>query len=102
MPNTKYIVYIDEQVTKAVVAINHCQVYYWPDNGPIDEVNCCFANYGTNVYVSKDVNLNVYCDLANEYVEEPSEFIKVHQHVKVKVLSIDVERKRIGLSLKDV
>ena len=40
--------------------------------------------------------------LANEYVEDPSGFIKVHQHVKVKVISIDVLRKRIGLSLKDV
>ena len=61
------------------------------------------TNFGAFVDIGiKENGLIHISHLANEYVEEPSEFIKVHQHVKVKVLSIDVQRKRIGLSLKDV
>jgi uncharacterized protein len=35
--------------------------------------------------------------LADVYVEDPSQFIKLHEHVDVEVIEIDVERKRIGL-----
>ena len=41
-------------------------------------------------------------NLAHSYVADPCELVKVGQNVKVKVISIDIERKRIGLSLKDV
>jgi protein Tex len=39
--------------------------------------------------------------LSNEYVQDPGQVVKVQQQVMVKVLSIDMERKRIGLSMKD-
>lgn len=39
--------------------------------------------------------------LANEYVTNPTDFISIDQHVKAKVIQVDVERKRIGLSLKN-
>jgi ribosomal protein S1 len=29
----------------------------------------------------------------------PSKVLKLHQHVKVQVLSVDLERRRIGLRL---
>jgi uncharacterized protein len=35
--------------------------------------------------------------LADVYVEDPSQFISLHEHVDVQVLEIDVERKRVGL-----
>ncbi len=38
--------------------------------------------------------------LADEYVSDPNEFVKLNQKVKVKVLEVDVERKRISLSMK--
>ncbi len=38
--------------------------------------------------------------LADKYVEEPSTVVRVNQKVKVKVLSIDLERNRISLSMK--
>ena len=40
--------------------------------------------------------------LADRYISDPNEFVKLHQHVKVKVIDIDIPRKRIQLSLKDV
>jgi len=40
--------------------------------------------------------------LANQFVSDPNEVVKLHQHVKVKVTEVDLVRKRIQLSLKDV
>ncbi|MCO5258521.1 MAG: RNA-binding transcriptional accessory protein [Crocinitomicaceae bacterium] len=35
--------------------------------------------------------------LSDEYVEDPSQYIRLHEHVHVRVLEIDVPRKRVGL-----
>ncbi len=40
--------------------------------------------------------------LADRFVKDPNEVVRLHQHVQVKVLSVDVQRKRIGLSMKEV
>ncbi|OBQ45815.1 Tex family protein [Halodesulfovibrio spirochaetisodalis] len=39
--------------------------------------------------------------LADRYVSDPSEVVRVQQKVHVKVLEVDVQRKRISLSMKD-
>jgi uncharacterized protein len=39
-------------------------------------------------------------ELANRFVKDPSEVVKVGDRVKVKVLTVDEARKRIGLSMK--
>jgi uncharacterized protein len=36
-------------------------------------------------------------NLANEYVEDPSKYISLHEHVEVEVMEVDVARKRVGL-----
>jgi protein Tex len=41
-------------------------------------------------------------NLTKGYVSDPSAVVKLHQHVMVKVLAVDIERKRIQLSMKDV
>lgn len=41
-------------------------------------------------------------NLSKIYVQDPSSVVKLNQHVMVKVLSVDLERKRIQLSMKDV
>jgi uncharacterized protein len=41
-------------------------------------------------------------NLSNSYVSDPSKVVKLHQHVMVKVLDVDIERKRIQLSMKGV
>ena len=38
--------------------------------------------------------------LANRFIKDPNEVVKVRQHVTVKVLDVDLERKRISLSMK--
>ncbi len=39
-------------------------------------------------------------ELANKFVKDPNEVVKVHQKVKVTVLQVDKDRKRIALSMK--
>jgi uncharacterized protein len=41
-------------------------------------------------------------NLTKAYVSDPSTVVKLHQHVMVKVIGVDIERKRIQLSMKDV
>ena len=38
--------------------------------------------------------------ITHKFIRDPSEAIAIGQHVKVKVLSVDAERKRISLSIK--
>lgn len=40
--------------------------------------------------------------IAARRVSHPSDVLKLHQQVKVRVISVDLQRKRIGLSLRDV
>ena len=39
--------------------------------------------------------------LANRYVKDPNDAVKAGQVVKVKVLAVDAQRKRISLSIKE-
>ena len=39
-------------------------------------------------------------ELADRFVKDPAEVVKVHQKVKVTVLDVDLPRKRISLSMK--
>lgn len=48
----------------------------------------------------KESGLIHISELANRYVADPNEVIKIHQHIKAKVLEVDLQRKRIQLSLK--
>lgn len=40
--------------------------------------------------------------MADKYVGDPSKVVKLHQHVMVKVLNVDLSRKRIQLSMKGI
>ncbi len=41
-------------------------------------------------------------EIANKFIRDPAAVCKVGDHVRVKVLSVDLERKRIGFSMKRV
>ncbi len=59
------------------------------------------ANFGAfvDIGVHQDGLVHI-SQLANKYVKDPKEVVKVGQRVKVRVLEIDLERKRIALSMK--
>jgi uncharacterized protein len=56
----------------------------------------CFVDIGI-----KEKGLVHVSQMANRYISDPNEVVSLHQHVRVKVLGIDLERKRIQLSLKE-
>jgi len=41
-------------------------------------------------------------EISHQYITDPSEVLKLNQQVKVKVMEVDVIRKRIGLSIKQM
>ena len=57
----------------------------------------CFVDVG----VHQDGLVHI-SHLANRFVSDPNEVVKLHQHVRVKVIEIDKVRNRIQLSMKEV
>lgn len=57
----------------------------------------CFVDVGI-----KENGLVHISEMANRFVSNPNEVVSLHQHVNAKVLSVDMDRKRIQLSLKNV
>ena len=61
------------------------------------------TNFGAFVDVGvKQDGLVHISQLADRFISDPNEVVRIHEHVKVKVLSVDVDRKRIQLSMKEV
>jgi len=40
--------------------------------------------------------------MAEAYVSDPNDVVRLNQHVKVSVMDVDIRRKRIQLSMKGV
>ena len=40
--------------------------------------------------------------LSDRFVSDPTQVIRLHQHVRVRVVEVDIHRKRIGLSMKNI
>ena len=57
----------------------------------------CFVDIGI-----KGNGLVHISQIADRFVSDPTAIVSIHQHVRVKVLSIDRERKRIQLTMKGV
>ncbi len=56
------------------------------------------TNFGAFVNIGiKENGLIHKSNLAEVYVEDPSDFIALHEHVSVQVMEVDIARKRIGL-----
>lgn len=61
------------------------------------------TNFGCFVYVGiKENGLVHISELADRFVSDPTQVVSIHQHVKVKVLSVDLSRKRVQLSMKGI
>lgn len=59
------------------------------------------TNFGAFVDIGvKQDGLVHISQMADRFISNPNDVVKLHQHVKVKVLEVDVNRKRIQLSMK--
>ncbi|WP_321995374.1 Tex family protein [Draconibacterium orientale] len=50
----------------------------------------------------KESGLIHVSEMADRFISDPNEIVKLHEHVKVRVKELDIPRKRIQLSLKGV
>lgn len=57
----------------------------------------CFVDIGI-----KENGLVHISQLADKFVSDPTTVVSLHQHVRVKVLGVDHERKRVQLTMKDI
>jgi uncharacterized protein len=55
----------------------------------------CFVDIGI-----KENGLVHISEMADRFISDPTQVVSIHQHVKVKVLSVDLARKRVQLSMK--
>ncbi|MEG1587054.1 MAG: Tex family protein [Bacteroidales bacterium] len=57
----------------------------------------CFVDVGI-----KENGLVHVSQLADRFISDPTEIVSIHQHVTVKVLSVDMDRKRVQLTMKGI
>lgn len=57
----------------------------------------CFVDVGI-----KENGLVHISELADRFVSDPTQVVSIHQHVQVKILSVDLSRKRVQLSMKGI
>jgi len=57
----------------------------------------CFVDIG----VHQDGLVHI-SQMSNQFIKDPNDIVKLNQKVKVTVTEVDIERKRISLSMKNV
>ena len=61
------------------------------------------TNFGAFVDIGiKQDGLIHVSQMGDKYVKDPAEIVTLNQQLRVKVISVDIARKRIQLSLKDL
>ncbi len=66
-------------------------------NGIVNNITDFGAFVDIGVKESGLVHVSQLCD---KFVSSPAEVVSIHQHVKVKVLDVDLSRRRISLTMK--
>ena len=60
------------------------------------------TNFGDFVEIEGKTGLVHISEISKDYIKHPSEVLKVGDNVIVKVMSVDVDKKRISLTIKGV
>lgn len=68
-------------------------------NGIVNNITDFGAFVDIGVKESGLVHVSQLCD---KFVSSPTDIVSIHQHVKVKVLDVDLSRRRISLTMKDI
>ena len=68
-------------------------------NGIVNNI----TDFGVFVDIGvKESGLVHVSQLCDKFVSSPTDIVSIHQHVKVKVLDVDLSRRRISLTMKNV
>lgn len=60
-----------------------------------------FADYGAFLNIERDITGLVHLtEIAHEKITDPAEALKIGQKVEAQVINIDIDERRIGLSIK--
>ena len=61
------------------------------------------TNFGAfvDIGVHQDGLVHV-SQMADRYVSDPTQVVRLHQHVQVRVIAVDLRRQRISLSMKGI
>ena len=81
-----YIIPLFESFTNIYI---HEEVYK-----ELDDKNRTFVDIGI-----KENGLVHLSQLAERFISDPTEVVSIHQHVMVRVMNVDYDRKRIQLSM---
>ena len=68
-------------------------------NGTVRNISDFGAFVDINVHQDGLVHIS---EISNKFIRHPSEVLSINDVVKVKVISVDLAKKRIGLSIKQV
>jgi len=68
-------------------------------NGIVNNITAFGAFVDIGVHESGLVHIS---QMADRRVSAPSDVVRLHQHVRVRVLDVDLSRRRISLSMKDI
>lgn len=68
-------------------------------NGTVRNISDFGAFVDINVHQDGLVHIS---EISNKYIKHPSEVLSINDIVKVKVINVDLAKKRIGLSIKQV
>lgn len=73
----------------------------YPVGKKVEGVVARFAEYGAFLTLEKDITGLVHVtEISHEKISDPSQVIKIGQKVEAQVINIDIDERRIGLSIK--
>ena len=73
----------------------------YPVGKKVDGTVVRFADYGAFLSLEKDITGLVHVtEIAHEKISDPSQALKIGQKVEAQVINIDIDERRIGLSIK--
>jgi len=94
-PRKKFVTFKFDSHIKSIGDISNGMVLH----GTVTNITAFGAFVNLGIHESALLHKS---QIANEYVSNPAEYLRINQQVMVKVIEVDIERKRIGLSMKDV
>ena len=94
-PRKKFVTFKFDSHIKSIGDISNGMVLH----GTVTNITAFGAFVNLGIHESALLHKS---QIANEYVSNPADYLRINQQVMVKVIEVDIERKRIGLSMKDV